>query len=244
MLQEAELLSVDDPAVINKLYEYVLQNQQKVLLVLDGYDEYSGEKSSPVYEIWKGARLSDCTALVTTRPTKEEELRAPSHAQFEMNGFDSKEQIKKFALKFLHHQDDVEKFTEFLSEHDLWDMAKIPLLLLMLCLAWKDKENPELLTSRADLYKSFFDTLFDHAAAKNPEQTFTSVDEYEEDLSKLGKLAFDALMEDCLYFKRSKLPEDIRALIEKFMSVGFFQISNLSSSRRPEQGVFFLHKTI
>ena len=244
MLQEAELLSVDDPKVFNHLYEYILQNQQKVLLVLDGYDEYSSEKSSPVYEIWKGVRLPDCTVLVTSRPTKEQELRAPSHAQFEMNGFDSKEQIKKFALKFLHHQDDVRKFTEFLTERHLWDMAKIPLLLLMLCLAWMDKENPELLTSRADLYKSFFDTLFDHVAAKNPEQTFTSVDEYEEDLSKLGKLAFDALMENCLYFKLSKLPEDIRALIEKFMSVGFFQISYLSRSRRPEQGIFFLHKSI
>ena len=244
MLQEAELLSVDDPTVFNKLYEYILQNQQKVLLVLDGYDEYSGEKSSPVYEIWKGVRLPDCTVLVTTRPSKEEELRAPSHAQFEINGFDSREQIKKFALKFLHHQGDVGKFTEFLTERDLWDMAKIPLLLLMLCLAWKDKENPKLLTSRADLYKSLFDTLFDHVAAKNPEQTFTSVDEYKEDLSKLGKLAFNALMEDCLYFKLSKLPEDIRALIEKFIGAGFFQISNLSSSRRREQGVFFLHKTI
>ena len=244
MLQEAELLSADDPTVFNKLYEYILHSQQKVLLVLDGFDEYSSEKSSPVYEIWKGVRLPDCTVLVTTRPSKEEELRAPSHAQFEINGFESKEQIEKFALKFLHHQDDVGKFTEFLTERDLWDMAKIPLLLLMLCLAWKDKENPELLTSRADLYKSFFDTLFDHVAAKNPEQTFASVDEYKEDLSKLGELAFDALMEDCLYFKLSKLPEDIRALVEKFIGAGFFQISNLSSSRRPEQGVFFLHKTI
>ena len=244
MLQEAELLSIDDPTVFNKLYEYILQNQQKVLLVLDGYDEYSSEKSSAVYEIWKGVRLPDCTVLVTTRPTKEEELRAPSHALFEINGFASKEQIKKFSLKFLHHEEDIDEFTNFLSKRGLWGLAKIPLLLLMLCLAWKDKENPELLTSRADLYKSFFDTLFDHVAAKNPEQTFTSVDEHKEDLSKLGKLAFDALMEDCLYFKLSKLPEAIRALIEKFIGAGFFQISNLSSSRRREQGVFFLHKSI
>ena len=243
MLQKAELLSVDDPKVFNQLYEYILQNQQKVLLVFYGYDEYSSEKSSPVYEIWKGVRLPDCTVLVTTRPTKEEELRAPSHGQFEINGFDSVEQIQKFALKFLLHQDDVRKFINFLSARNLWDMAKIPLLLLMLCLAWKDKENPELLTSRAELYKSFFDTLFDHVAAKNPEQTF-SVDECKEDLAKLGKLACHALLDDCFYFKFSKLPVDIRALIDKFMSVGFFQISNLSSSRRREQGVFFLHKTI
>ena len=244
MLQEAELLSVDDPTVFNKLYEYILQNQQKVLLVLDGYDEYSSEKSSPVYEIWKGVRLPDCTVLVTTRPTKEGELRAPSHAQFEMNGFDSIEQIEKFALKFLHQQQDTRKFTKFLSERDLWGMAKIPLLLLMLCLTWKEKDHQELVASRAGLYESFFQTLFDHLAAKNPDTAFASVDEYKEDLAKLGKLAFDALLDDCLYFKLSKLPEDIRTIIEKFMSVGFFQISKLSSSARPEQGVFFLHKTI
>ena len=245
MLQKAELLYVDDPKEYNRLYEYILQNQQKVLLVLDGYDEYISDKSSPVYEIWKGVRLPDCTALVTTRPTeKDRELRARSDAQFEINGFDSREQIEKFALKFLHHQDDVGRFTNFLLALDLWDIAKIPLLLLMLCLAWKDKENPELLTSRADLYKSFFDTLFDHAAAKNPCTTFASVDEYKEDLLKLGKLAFDALLEDCLYLKLRKLPEDIRALIEKFIHVGFFQISVLPRSLRGGKGVFFLHKTL
>ena len=245
MLQEAELLSADDPTVFDKLYEYILQNQQKVLLVLDGYDEYSSEKSSAVNRIWKGSQLRDCTVLVTTRPTKEEELRAPSHAQFEMNGFDSEEQIKKFALKFLHHQDDVAKFTEFLTERDLWDMAKIPLLLLMLCLTWKEKDHRGLgFASRAGLYESFFQTLFDHLAAKNPDTAFSSVDKYKEDLIKLGKQAFDALLDDCLYFKLSKLPKDICIIIEKFMSVGFFQISKLSSSARPEKGVFFLHKTI
>ena len=244
MLQEAELLSADDPAVFNKLYDYVLRNQEKVLLILDGYDEYSGEKSSAVNRIWKGSQLRDCTVLVTTRLTKEGELRAPSHAQYEINGFDSKEQIEKFALKFLHHEEDTHDFSDFLSKRDLWDMAKIPLLLLMLCLTWKEKDHRGLLTSRAGLYVKFFQTLFDHLAAKNPDMAFASADEYKEDLSKLGKLAFDALMEDCLYFKLRKLPEDIRAVIEKFMSVGFFQISKLSSSARPEQGVFFLHKTI
>ena len=244
MLREAELLSADDPTVFNKLYDYVLQNQQKVLLVLDGYDEYSGEKSSAVNRVWKGSQLRDCTVLVTTRLTKQEELRAPSHAQFEINGFNSMEQIEKFALKFLHHEEDVREFTEFLNKRGLWSLATIPLLLLMLCLTWKEKDHRGLLASRAHLYESFFQTLFDHLAAKNPDTACASVDEYKEDLSKLGKLAFDALTEDCLYFKLRKLPEDIRAVIEKFMSVGFFQISKLSSSVRPEQGVFFLHKTI
>ena len=49
MLKTAELLSADDPMAVNNLYEYVRQNQEKVLLILDGYDEYSGGKSFRIH---------------------------------------------------------------------------------------------------------------------------------------------------------------------------------------------------
>ena len=49
MLKTAELLSADDPMAVNNLCEYVRQNQEKVLLILDGYDEYSGGKSFRIH---------------------------------------------------------------------------------------------------------------------------------------------------------------------------------------------------
>ena len=133
MLKKAELLSSDDPVVFSQLYDYILRNQQKVLFILDGYDEYTAEKSSPVHQIWKGSQLRDCTLLLTTRPLKKDVLRPGSHTQFESKGFDDW-QVEKFAFKFLHDQTEVEKFTCFLSERDLWGLAEIPLLLLMLVL--------------------------------------------------------------------------------------------------------------
>ena len=246
MLQKAELLSADDPVVFDQLYDYILQNQQKVLLVLDGYDEYSAEKSSPVHRIWRGSLLRDCIVIVTTRPSKEDELRSPSHVQFEINGF-SYSEVRRFALKFLNDPSDLDEFIDYLSKHTLWGVAEIPLLLLMLCLVWNEKDHQGLPTSRADLYERFIQTLFNHLIVKdldNLDKEFTSSDEYKEGLSKLGKQAFDALLEDCLHFKLSKLPEDIRFLIEKFVAVGFFQISKLSSSSCPEKIVCFLHKSI
>ena len=243
MLQKAELLSADDPMVFGQLYDYILRNQQKVLLILDGYDEYSAEKSSPVHQIWKGSQLRDCTLLVTTRPRKKDELRPGSHAQFEINGFDYW-QVEKFALKFLRDQTEVDKFTSFLIEHDLGDLKEIPLLLLMLVLSWKvcDYQGPS--TSRANVYSSFCQTLLDHVTAKTSDEILTGVDEYEEDLAKLGELAWQALLNDCLYLKLSKLPEDIRLLIEKFIDFGFLQASNHSFSPRPEKLAFFLHKSV
>ena len=243
MLEKAELLSAGDPVVFSHLYDYILRNQQEVLLILDGYDEYSAETSSPVHQIWKGSHLRDCTLLITTRPRKKDELRPGSHAQFEINGFDQW-QVHTFALKFLRDQTEVKKFTNFLYGRNLWDLATIPLLLLMLVLSWKvsDYQGPS--TSRATLYDSFCQTLLDHVTAKTSEETFRSMDEYREDLAKLGELAWQALLNDCLYFKLSNVPEDIRLFLEKFISFGFLQTSNLSNSPRPEKLAFFLHKSV
>ena len=243
MLQKAELLSAGDPMVFSQLYDYILRNQQKVLLILDGYDEYSAEKSSPVHQIWKGSQLRDCTLLVTTRPRKKDELRPGSHAQFEINGFDQW-QVKKFALKFLCDQTKVDKFAAFLTKRSLWGLAEIPLLLLMLVLSWdvNDYQGPS--TSRADLYNSFCQTLLDHVTAKTSDETFRSMDEYREDLAKLGELAWQALLNDCLYFKLSNVPKDIRLFLDKFIDFGFLQTSNLSNSPRPEKLAFFLHKSV
>ena len=243
MLQNAELLSAGDPMVFSQLYDYILRNQQKILLILDGYDEYSAETSSPVHQIWKGSQLRDCTLLVTTRPRKKDELRPGSHAQFEINGFDQW-QVETFAFKFLRDQTKVDKFTAFLRKRSLWDLAEIPLLLLMLVLSWEvsDYQGPS--TSLADVYNSFCQTLLDHVTAKTSDETFRSMDEYREDLAKLGELAWQALLNDCLYFKLSNVPEDIRLFLEKFISFGFLQTSNLSNSPRPEKLAFFLHKSV
>ena len=243
MLQKAELLSAGDPMVFSQLYDYILRNQQKVLLILDGYDEYSAEKSSPVHQIWKGSQLRDCTLLVTTRPRKKDELRPGSHAQFEINGFDQW-LVETFALKFLRDQREVLKFTGFLDERDLWDLAEIPLLLLMLVLSWKvsDYQGPS--TSRAGVYNSFCQTLLDHVTAKASDETFRSMDEYREELVKLGELAWQALLNGRLYFKLSNVPKDIRLFLNTFIDFGFLQTSNLSNSPRPEKLAFFLHKSV
>ena len=242
MFKIAELLSADYPMAVNNLYEYVRQNQEKVLLILDGYDEYSGGKSSLIHQIWRGSQLRDCCVMITTRPVKEDELRVPSHAQFELNGFDSWEQKKQFASKILPDEEDVKGLLEYLKDHDLMEMAEIPLLLLMLCLLWKEKRN-QLPTSREKIYERFIQTLLAHMATKDSENVATdkSIDEYQEALCKIGKPAFNALLEDCLHFDFSKFPRG--DLFEKLIHVGFFQVSKRSTLNH-EKIVYFLHKSV
>ena len=245
VLRASKLLTSDGAISIDSLYNYIINNQDKVLFILDGYDEYScAGKHSPIRDIWDGKLLRDCHVIVTTRHLKSDELRGPSHVQFEINGFKSSEQIAAFARKFLVGEEDVKEFMSYVEEKDLKGIAEIPLLLLMLCLVWKQKHHAGLPTSRTNIYTSFIQTMLDHQVEKDAEsKQFRKVHEYREDLSNLGKLAFDALLQECLFVRCSELPEDISSTLDKLLEVGLFQIVNITSLN-PEKGIYFIHKSV
>ena len=239
VMNNSGLLSADDPVAVNTFYEYICdhENQEKVLLVLDGFDEYNAGKSSPVHKIWRGEILRDCCVVLTTRPVKEQVLSKASHAKFEINGFDSEQQVKEFASKFLSDQD-VVGLVKYLQEQNLWAMAEIPLFLLMLCLVWKELEGQ--LRSRADLFERFLLTILQHQDSKVSDEVREDIGEYREDFSKLGKLAFYALLDRRLYLRSCEWPKDVD--LKKFINSGVFQTSKPQSSTR-EENVDFLHKS-
>ena len=246
VLLASKLLASDGPISVDSLYDYIVNNQDKVLLILDGYDEYSfAEERSPILAIWKGEQLRDCHVIVTTRQLKCDELRGPSHVQLEIQGFKSWERKETFARKFMAGEEDLNEFRLYLEEKDLDDMAEIPLLLLMLCSLWKEKRHEGLPKSRADIFTQFIQTMLDHKGGSQQSMPFQKVTSTEarEDLGNLGKVAFEALLQDRLYVRCSELPGNISRSFEKLSEVGLFQIVNLTSLN-PEKGAYFIHKSV
>ena len=245
ILRASELLASDGKVSVEDLYKFVVDNQEKVLLILDGYDEYSAGEQSPVHDIWERKQLRDCCVILTTRQIKLDVLRNSSDVQFEIKGFDSEEQVKKFALKFLKDENDFKEFHRYVLQKDLEEVVKIPLLLLMLCLVWTRKNSTGLPTSRADIYTQFIQTLLNHMSGKvaevdHADQMFRKVGDYAKEFCQLGKLAFAALLRDSLYLPSSEVPGN---LMNKLIEAGLFQVSNLSSLN-PEKGMFFIHKSV
>jgi len=236
-LRASKLLAGDE--VLDDVYNYIHQNQEKVLLILDGYDEYfcSGEKS-PVRDIWEGSQLDDIHVIITTRKEKAGELVYHSHVQFEINGFKSDGQVRAFARKLLGDEERVEEFVTYLKERDLKDLAEIPLLLLMLCTVWKENHFEELPKSRAHICQSFIHTIAKDAKSKQEE----GIGAYNVELCGLGKLAFDALLQNDLFFPVCKLPDSI--LSEKFIKLGLFYVLNAVTFLKREQHVHFIHKSV
>ena len=246
VLRASKLLASDGPISVDSLYDYIINNQDKVLLILDGYDEYSfAEERSPILAIWKGEQLRDCHVIVTTRQLECDELRGPSHVQLEIQGFKSWKQKETFARKLLAGEERPDEFMSYLYENHLGDMAEIPLLLLMLCILWKEKHHVGLPKSRADIFTQFIQTMLDHKGGSRQPRPFQKVTstEAKEDLSNLGKAAFEALLQDRLYVRCSELPGNISRSFQKLSEVGLFQIVNLTSLN-PEKGAYFIHKSV
>ena len=242
ILRACEVLDSNGAISVDNLYDYICRHQEKVLLILDGYDEYvyNSKNESPVFKIWKKSQLRDCCVVITSREMKAETLRNYSDAQFKIDGFNYQRQ-KEFARRFLKDDKDIADFFMYLQQHNLRGLAEIPLLLLMLCLLWTNRNRERLPTERAHIFAQFVKTLFDHLREKQSAESVVGKD-YSDELYALGRLAFEALLQGQLYFPVSQLPAGC-SLIERLIEVGLFQVLNMASLN-PEKGVYFIHKSV
>ena len=242
ILGASELLCSDGTISVDNLYNYVRRHQEKVLLILDGFDEYVylSRNESPVLQIWKKSQLLDCCVVITSREMGAETLISFSDALFKIDGFNDERQ-EEIARTFLKDDEDVEEFLKYLEKHDLRKLAQIPLLLVMLCLLWTKTTREELPKERADVFARFIQTLFDHMSKKQSAESVSAKD-YSDELYALGHLAFEALLQGQLYFPVSQLPAGY-SFIERLIEVGLFQILNMASLN-PEKGVYFINKSL
>ena len=239
ILKASEVFAIDSK-ISDDLYEYICHNEGKikVLLILDGFDKYSAGKQSPILDIWKRKLLRDCCVIITTSDLTGD-LRSHSDCEFEISGFDTDDQIRTFAKKFLSDEIKVEELLKCLKEHHLEDMVKIPLLLAMLCESWE--KNTEKSSSLGLIYTHFIKTLAAHKSAKDTDAEVSREEGcYEEELCTIGELAFDALLQGILHLSLSEIPRNV---FEKLRDLRLVQVSNVSRLN-PEKGVFFIHKSL
>ena len=90
------------------------------------------------------------------------------------------------------------------------------------------------------IYDQFIQTMFNHTSEKQ-EKPAEKVDDHKQELCKVGELAFDALLQDLLYFPLSKLPDHV--LTEKLIEAGLFQLLNMCALN-PCKDVHFIHKSM
>ena len=255
VVSRSRLFSEDDEKSVDDLLCYIRKNQDKVLLVFDGYDEYrtgseaeeryGSRSNSPIFSIFHKNILRECTVLVTSRSSRSDEIRGPADIQAEITGFNMPDR-KDFMRKMLDSQTEVDDLLWFLRKSNLNDLARVPLLSLFFCLLWKveKKKLMELTERKAKLYQAIVKHILQHSHRRHSSSQAAKLKEadYEEILAEIGKVALAGLLKGDLLFEVGQLPEKVRG--EESVIVGLFQFCEYGPSLEPMEMVSFIHKSI
>ena len=242
IISASHIFADEDTAMKDGLLSYITHNQDKVLLVFDGYDEYHFGSNSEIFEIFKGNKLRNCCVLITTRISKADELKEFKDVHAEITGF-SGEDSYSFMVRMLGDETQAGALRDHLCERNLYDLARVPLLLLFFCTLWKKGSAQSFPDSKTTLYIEIVQYVLNHNAAKCSPANFRKVEDFKEILAEIGKVALECLLKDDHVFEYDQLPPAIR-IPEESRIRGLLQVSEYSENHRPAGMVSFIHKSI
>ena len=241
----SNVFAKEDKYMTEGLVDYISNNQEKVLLIFDGYDEYRSGCDSEIYEIFSGNSLRSCCVLITTRISKADELRGSEDLHAEITGF-SQVDREDFMRRFLNSEE-VSNLQHHLCRRKLVGLAKVPLLLLLFCILWREGQSKSFPNSKTKLYVDIVQFILNHShskqtADKTKTKQYVELKSFKEILSEIGKVALQSLLKDDHLFEYSQLSDSVRC--DESVFIGLLQITEFSETLRPVGMVSFIHKSI
>ena len=179
------------PKEREKFFDFIRQNQSKVLLILDGLDELPSSKLPEFTDIIQGKILPLCHLVVTARHEAGIPVRKVCDTLLEIEGF-TYEDVKEFIHKYFVGKEDLaEKLLDKIqNEERLTEMAANPLNTALLCLLCEDFQGilPE---SRTQLYSEIVQCVLIRYRKKRglPVQNEDLIEMYKDQLKLLGLIA-------------------------------------------------------
>ncbi|XP_072016939.1 NLR family CARD domain-containing protein 4-like [Amphiura filiformis] len=181
------------------LEEYIESHPQSILLLLDGFDEYSAsDLSNPVgslQEILTFKSFRDCYTILSTRPHKDLQNYQSSYVLVDVLGF-SRKNVKLYMQRFFNGKTDVAQgLQERIEESErLMYLSKIPVILMLMCLLWEDEQK--LADTQTELYQEFVFFLWRKyciRCGKTVDLKSKIDGEFEQFILRIGQVALDGL---------------------------------------------------
>ena len=240
VIRKSNVFAKEDKYMTEGLVDYISNNQEKVLLIFDGYDEYRIRSNSEICEIFCGNSLSSCCVLITTRISKADELRGSEDLHAEITGF-SEVDREHFMRRFLSSDEVSRLRSQILSNRGLRELAKVPLLLLFLCTLWKEGQSKHFAETKTMLYMDIIEFVLNHSYRKQVSTGYVEVANFKDILCEMGKVALQGLLKDDHFFRYSQLDS---VLCDESVLIGLLQITEFSEALKPVGVVSFIHKSI
>ncbi|KAL9965337.1 hypothetical protein ACROYT_G029125 [Oculina patagonica] len=233
----------DDSNLDSSLFEYLVNHPEEVLIILDGYDEYSQQdyiagnseeqypnnarEKVPVAalcaKLIKGKLLTDSVVMITSRPDESDKMGGIRFDRYvEITGF-SPQQVKEYIEKYFRENETMKNtvLEHVMNNENLVSFAHIPVLCFLMCFyleyTLQESKSTDLPVSATDIYSEVVN-IFE--LRHNAESEYKSKEIPEEHkASDVVESTLDKLSELAAQLLLEKRPVfDERDMKEKFKS--------------------------
>ena len=197
-----------------RLDEYVRTHQSKVMLLLDGLDEFERDitgvsENNVLAQIMGGVKFKECVVVITTRPWRVDKLLNNPKLEEKftfvtVEGF-AEDNMKEYAEKFFHADQSMATSLQQFLEEDIEKggvfstlMAPFPIFLAMLCHVWKNdstRKEAMKLETVSQLMNLMAYVLKEHYALKADDSEYgevykTHIQNAASSFSEVGNVAY------------------------------------------------------
>ncbi|XP_038053608.1 titin-like [Patiria miniata] len=241
-----QLLS--DDTNVNKcdLEAFIKDNGSRVLILIDGFDEFGTtylepKKFGSILRMLNRKFGKECFVVVTTRPSQFAKLKSKPliekpFTHVKVLGF-REEDIGQYVGNFFPSRlDDSEGLLDRIQSSDvLSDLARSPMILLLMCLIWREEETLPDTLSR--LFSEAIRYIFQRKMPEILEEAMSEI------VISIGRVALEGLVspKQRLSFQEGEFE---KSALDKAIKAGILTSQMVMKRRGTHNNVQFIHKTL
>ena len=226
------------------LFHFIRSNQSRILLVLDGLDELREDLLEGFLPLIQGKVFSNVYLMLTARHEAGMKARRYCDTLLELVGY-TKDDVENYIKKyFISHEDQslADKMIQKLNgDRHLKELTANPLNTALLCLLCEETRG-EFPSKRTKMYDDLVACALRRYFAKRGISLGDEdpVGRCASELNQLGKMAFEALLKNHLYFTQDEMKSPPTV---DFLRLPFLSREPSVSKIRPTPCYAFTHKT-
>ena len=226
------------------LFHFIRSNQSRILLVLDGLDELREDLLEGFLPLIQGKVFSNVYLMLTARHEAGMKARRYCDTLLELVGY-TKDDVENYIKKyFISHEDQslADKMIQKLNgDRHLKELTANPLNTALLCLLCEETRG-EFPSKRTKMYDDLVACALRRYFAKRGISLGDEdpVEQCASELNQLGKMAFEALLKNQLYFTQDEMKSPPTV---DFLRLPFLSREPSVSKIRPTPCYAFTHKT-
>ena len=227
------------------LFHFIRCNQSRILLVLDGLDELREDLLEGFLPLIQGKVFANVYLMLTARHEAGMRVRRYCDTLLELVGYtkhDVESYIKKY---FISHEDQSladKMINQLIRDKQLAELTANPLNTALLCLLCEETRGV-FPSKRTMMYDDLVSCALRRYFAKGGISLGDQdpMERCASELNQLGKMAFEALLKNQLYFTQDEVKSQSPAL--NFLRLPFLSREPSVSKVRPTPTYAFTHKT-